>query len=141
GTAGDGLAQTPGAIVTVAGTGQEGYGGDGRPATAAQLRSPCCVAVDAAGNLFISDTGNHRIRKIRPDGTITTVAGSDKSGYGGDGGPATAALLAYPGCAALDVAGNLFISDASNHRIRKVSPDGNISTVAGSDKSGYGGDG
>ena len=141
GTAGNGLAQTPGVIVTVAGTGQEGYGGDGRPATAAQLRSPCCVAVDAAGNLFISDTGNHRIRKIRPDGTITTVAGSDKTGYGGDGGPATAALLAYPGCAALDVAGNLFISDASNHRIRKVSPDGNISTVAGSDKTGYDGDG
>ena len=130
-----------GAISTVAGDGTRGYGGDGGPATAAQLSRPEGVAVDGAGNLYIADTWNHRIRKVDAAGTITTVAGSGRSGYGGDGGPAVAAQLYGPAGVALDAAGNLYIADLLNQRIRKMDAAGTITTVAGSGRSGFGGDG
>ena len=101
-----------GLITTVAGTGVSGYGGDGGPATAAALSSPCGVAADAAGNLFIADYGNNRVRRVdAATGVITTVAGTGVSGYGGDGGPATSAALLDPTGVAVDGAGNLFIAD------------------------------
>jgi len=135
-----------GVISTVAGNGTGGFGGDAGPATAARLSSPSAVAVDGAGNLFIADTLNHRIRKVTPDGVIGTVAGIGGSGPGGfgfsgDGGPATAARLNSPSAVAVDGAGNLFIADRNNHRIRKVTPDGVIGTVAGTGTSGFSGDG
>ncbi|WP_207387496.1 protein kinase domain-containing protein [Protofrankia symbiont of Coriaria myrtifolia] len=130
-----------GTVTTVAGTGTPGYSGDGGPATAAQLAKPTSVLVDADGTLYIADTGNHRIRRIGTNDVITTVAGSGTSGYSGDGGPATAAQLARPGGLAADTAGNLYIADNANNRIRRVSSDGVIITVAGSGTSGYSGDG
>jgi len=89
------------------------------------------VAVDGAGNLFIADRNHHRVRKVDPKGIITTVAGSDKPGFSGDGGPAVAARLNMPTDLALDQAGSLFVLDAYNHRVRKVSSGGTITTVAG----------
>ena len=129
-----------GVISTVAGNGTRGYGGDGGPATAAQLQLPAGVAADGAGNLYIADFHNHRIRKVNSAGVISTVAGTGAAGYGGDGGPATAAQLKYPYGLALDGAGNLYIADYENHRIRKMNSAGNISTVAGTGAAGYGGD-
>ena len=117
-----------GMIFTVAGEGTGGVGGDGGPATAAHV-SPNAVAVDASGNLFIADSSD-RIRKVTPAGTISTVAGYGY-GFSGDGGPATAAQMGDPEGVAVDASGNLFIADSGNGRIRKVTPDGIISTVAG----------
>jgi len=130
-----------GTITTVAGTGQQGYSGDGGPATSASLYGPQGVALDAAGNLYIAEYNNHRIRKVTVAGTITTVAGNGQKGYSGDGGPATAASLYYPRAVAVDAAGNLYIADDRNNRIRKVTPAGTITTVAGNGQSGYSGDG
>ena len=130
-----------GVISTVAGNGTRGYGGDGGPATAAQLQLPVGVAADGAGNLYIADFHNHRIRKVDAAGDISTVAGTGTRGYGGDGGPAVNAKLGYPYGLALDGAGNLYIADFENHRIRKMNAAGNISTVAGNGAAGYGGDG
>jgi uncharacterized protein (TIGR03437 family) len=130
-----------GTISTVAGNGIMGYSGDGGPATSAQLNGPWDVAVDSAGSLYIADTWNNRIRKVAPDGTISTVAGSGTQGPLGDGGPATSAPLFNPRDVAVDYGGNLYISDASNNRIRKVAPGGTISTVAGNGTQGYSGDG
>jgi hypothetical protein len=119
--------------------------GDGGPATSAQLNYPQGLAVDVAGNIFIADSQDHRIRKVTPDGIITTVAGSSplpgKGGFSGDGGPAVDAQLNYPVDVAVDGAGNLYIADYGNNRIRKVSPDGTISTIAGDGTQGYSGDG
>jgi sugar lactone lactonase YvrE len=131
---------TDGRIAPFAGNGKEGPGGDGGPATAAQLGDPQQVAVDAQGNVYVTDSGNHRIRKIDPAGRITTIAGNGVSGYRGDGGPATAAYL-VPGSLGLAVDGrcNLYIADFC--RVRKLSPDGTIDTVAGTGTCGYGGDG
>ena len=112
-------------------TGSEGFSGDGGPATAAQLNFPTGVAADAAGNLFMADTFNNRIRKVSASGTITTVAGTGVRGFGGDGGPATAAQLNYPQGVAVDAIGNLFIADTGNMLIRKVSANGIVTTVAG----------
>ena len=134
-------------ISTVAGDGTDGYGGDGGPATAAQLHGPQDVALDGAGNLYIADLGNHRIRKVDAAGVITTVAGDGTDGYGGDGGAATAAQLYNPSGVALDAAGNLYIADSENRRIRRVDAAGVITTVAGDgtwrfrDLSGLSGDG
>ena len=128
-------------IETVAGTGTAGYGGDGGAAVAAQVSSPYGVAADGAGNLYIADTGSHRIRKVNSAGVITTVAGDGAQGYGGDGGPAVDAQLYNPTGVALDGAGNLYIADFRNHRIRKVDAAGDISTVAGDGTRSYGGDG
>jgi sugar lactone lactonase YvrE len=120
-----------GLTTTIAGNGMLGFSGDGGPATAAQLFMPMGVAVDAAGNLYIADAGNNRIRKITPDGTIMTVAGNRQFGYSGNGGQAKSAQLYWPRDVAVDAAGNLYIADTGNKRIRKVTPDGRINTVAG----------
>ncbi len=120
-----------GTITTVAGTGELGDRGDGGAATAAQLAEPSGVAVDGAGNVFIADRGNHRIRKVDSEGVISTVAGSGVMGFDGDGGPATAAMLASPGGVGVDGLGALYIADTGNHRIRRVAPDGVITTFAG----------
>jgi sugar lactone lactonase YvrE len=130
-----------GLITTAAGTGKAGFTGEGGPATAARLEAPAHVAVDAAGNLFIAERGNHRVRKVGVDGIITTVAGTDEAGFSGDNGPATAAQLDAPHGMAVDAAGNLFVADSKTHRVRKVSPDGIITTVAGTGEEGFSGDG
>src|SRR5207244_4512153 len=104
---------------------------DGGPAAFAQLYYPNTVAVDAAGNVFIADTDIHRIRKINTTGVITTVAGNGSGGFSGDGGPATSAQLYFPAAIAVDAAGNLFIADTRNGRVRKVTPSGVITTIAG----------
>jgi len=135
-----GFAQS-GIISTVAGNGAAGFSGDGDPATSAQLYGPTGVAVDAAGNLYIADSSNNRIRKVTPGGVITTVAGNGSAGFSGDGGPATSAQLAHPNDIAVDTAGNLFIVDTNNNRIRKVTPGGVITTVAGNGSVGFSGDG
>jgi uncharacterized protein (TIGR03437 family) len=109
-----------GVISTVAGNGTLGYSGDDGPATSAQLSWPEGVAVDSAGNLYVADQNNNRIRKVS-NGVITTVAGNGMPGYSGDNGPATSARLNWPGDVAVDFAGNLFIADYRNNRIRKVS--------------------
>jgi uncharacterized protein (TIGR03437 family) len=131
-----------GSITNVAGTGYCGFSGDGGPAASATLCAPSGIAVDASGNLFIADTHNNRIRKVSAAGIITTVAGNGAQGtFSGDGGPATSASLWSPTAVAIDTAGNLFIADDVNCRIRKVSPAGIISTVAGNGNAGYSGDG
>jgi len=118
-----------GVITTVAGNGTQGSGGDNGPATSAQLREPEGVAVDSAGNLFIADSSNSRVRKVS-NGVITTVAGNGTYGFGGDNALATSAQLDFPRDVAVDLAGNLYIADSLNNRIRKVS-NGAITTVAG----------
>ena len=118
-----------GMISTVAGNGTPGFSGDNGPATSAQLFGPAAVAVDSAGNLYIADSFNQRIRKVS-NGVITTVAGNGAQWFGGDGGPATSAELWYPSGVAVDSAGNLYIADTFNHRIRKVS-NGVITNAAG----------
>ncbi len=120
-----------GVITTIAGTGQPGYSGDGGPATSAGLKGPRGVALDSRGNIYIADTDNNRIRKIGPNGTITTIAGNGLLGFTGDGGPATQARIAGPRGLALDPTGNLYIADAVNNRIRKVDTSGIITTIAG----------
>ena len=130
-----------GNISTVAGTGEFGFSGDGGPAVEAQLARPYSVAFDAAGNLYIADRNNQRIRKVDSMGNITTVAGTGERGFSGDGGPALEAQLSFPFDLALDTEGNLFIADTGNHRIRKVDSMGNISTVAGTGEPGFSGDG
>ena len=134
-------AQTGWTITTVAGTGEGGFSGDGGPATAARLAYPEGVALDGAGNLYIADVSNHRIRKVDSTGTITTVAGSGQPGFSGDGGPATEAQLDNPLGVAVDGAGNLYIADRLNHRIRKVDSRGTITTIAGTGEGSYSGDG
>jgi len=124
-------AAQPGTITTVVGTGTAGFSGDGGAATAAKINSPRGLFIDGAGNLYIADRLNHRIRKVDADGIITTVAGTGVQGFSGDGGPATAAQLNDPTGVAVDEAGNLYIADAENHRIRKVDTGGIITTVAG----------
>ena len=130
-----------GTITTVAGTGEHGFGGDGGPASQAQISSPTGVAVDGAGNLYIADAGNHRVRRVDSTGTITTVAGTGEHGFGGDGGPASQAQISSPTGVAVDGAGNLYIADAGNHRVRRVDSTGTITTVAGTGEAGFGGDG
>jgi sugar lactone lactonase YvrE len=132
---------TDGTITTVAGTGAWGYSGDGGRAAGARLAYPEGVAVSAAGILYIADSDNNRVRKVALNGVITTVAGSGTAGYSGDGGPATGARLSSPFGLAVDSAGALYIADKANHRIRKVSPNGVITTIAGNGIAGYSGDG
>lgn len=128
-------------ITTVAGNGAAAYSGDSGPATAAALNHPRGVAIDAAGNIYVADLDNSRIRRIGTDGMITTVAGIGEAGFAGDGGAATAALLNRPQAVAVDAFGNLFIADTQNRRIRKVTAAGIISTIAGNGVEAYSGDG
>ncbi len=130
-------------IDTFAGNGVQGFFGDGGAATAAQLNTPQSVALDGDGNLYIADTGNHRIRRVdAATDSIETVAGNGVQGFFGDGGAATAAQLDTPQGAALDRQGNLYIADTGNHRIRRVdAATDNIDTVAGNGVQGFSGDG
>lgn len=129
-------------IRAFAGTGEKGYSGDGGPAKSAQLNNPFDVALDAAGNLYFSDTFNHCVRRVdAKTGVITTVAGNGKKGYAGDGGPAKEAMLNEPYGVEVDRVGRIYIVDRLNYCIRVVSKDGMIDTLAGTGKSGYSGDG
>jgi hypothetical protein len=129
-----------GIITTVAGTGEQGFSGDGAAATSAILDSPAGVAVDASGNIFIADTRNHRIREVLAStGVITTIAGTGVKGFSGDGGPALSATLAGPQALAFDSAGNLYIADTDNHRVRKITGT-TITTVAGNGEQIFSGD-
>ena len=130
-----------GSVAVVAGNGFAGFSGDGGPATGTELYVPKGMALDAAGNLYIADCFNHRIRRVDASGIITTVAGDGTFGYAGDGGPATEAELNRPEDVALDGAGNLYIADVFNHRIRRVDAKGIITTVAGAGNQSDGGDG
>ena len=117
----------------------DAHAGDGGPATAAQIRNIGGVAVDRAGNLYIAEASGHSIRKVTSGGTITTIAGTAIQGYNGDARPAITAQLNFPSDVAVDTNGNCYIADTSNLRVRKVTPDGLISTVAGT--PGTNGDG
>ena len=130
-----------GVISVLAGTGTAGFSGDGGVASSASLNLPYGLAVDLAGNVYVADLGNHRVRRIGPDGIIVTVAGNGQTGSGGDGGPAINAPLMTPRNLAVDAAGNLFIAEFDGHRVRKVTPDGRITTVAGTGIAGFRGDG
>jgi len=131
-----------GNISTIAGNGQGNFGGDFGPATQAQLSGPDGVALDNAGNVYISDFANNRVRVVAPNGTISTYAGNGNPGFAGDGGAATSAQLNQPAGLAVDAAGNLYIADSNNSVVRKVTPSGTISTVAGTGgKFGFSGDG
>jgi uncharacterized protein (TIGR03437 family) len=121
------------AVVTVAGNGSAGQGGDGGIALQGQLNQPAACAVDTAGNLFIADTLNNRIRLVTPAGAISTVAGNGAGGFAGDGQPATHAMLNAPAGVAVTDSGDIFIADSGNNRVRLVTADGVIATVAGAD--------
>jgi len=124
-----------GIITSVAGSGKAGdaggFAGDGGPATNARLNVVVGLAVDGGGNLFIGDDGNRRVRRVSPDGTLTTVVGTGQAGFSGDGGPALQAQISAAIGLVVDAHGNLLIADVGNSRVRKVSPDGIITTVAG----------
>jgi poly(3-hydroxybutyrate) depolymerase/sugar lactone lactonase YvrE len=120
-----------GIIHTVAGTGTPGFSGDSGPALQARLYQPWGLAIDREGRLLIADAGNHCIRRVSRDGTITTVAGNGTEGFDGDSGPAVAARLSFPAHLAVDSLGNVFIADTPSHRIRRVAPDGTITTLVG----------
>lgn len=131
---------TAGIITSIAGTGEAGFGGDGGPATAAQFNGISAMAFDAAGNVYIADFDNHRIRKISADGVITTVAGTGDPKYNGDGLPATQANIGEPCGVVVDADGVVYIGDQFNRRVRAVTPDGVMHTVAGMGKVGLVGD-
>ncbi len=130
-----------GVITTFAGNGQSGDSGDGGPATQARLMSPSALAVGPDGSLYIVDADASRVRRVAPDGIITTVAGNGQYDFTGDGGPATSATLAYPYGVAVAPDGSLIIADSDNVRIRRVTPDGKIDTIAGNGEYGSSGDG
>ncbi len=132
---------TAGIINSFAGSAATGFSGDGGPATAAVLSHAEGITIDGAGNVYFSDNANHTVRKVNTSGIITTVAGIGGAGYSGDGGPATLALLSNPDGIAIDVAGNLYINDAGNSRVRKVNTAGIITTIAGVGTVGDTGDG
>lgn len=131
---------TNGLISTFAGNGSYRFSGDGNPAATAQLNGPKSVAVDTSGNVFISDFGNNRVRKVGTAGIMTTVAGNGDSGYSGDNAPAITRRI-NPWGVAVDSAGNLYIGDYLSNRIHKVTKDGILYTIAGTGKNGFTGDG
>ena len=128
-------------IATVAGNGTAGFAGDGGLATTGEVFAPCGVAADRAGNLFIADSSNNRIRRVNTSGLLSTIAGTGVAGFAGDNGPATSARLNTPRGVALNNTGNLFIADFPNNRIRRVDTNGIITTTAGNGGSGFTGDG
>ncbi len=133
---------TPGGTIdTIAGTGRYGFSGDKGPAKDALLNSPTSVAVDGDGNVYIADAFNNRIRKVDTSGIITTIAGDGTTTFKGDGGPATSAGLSSPYGLAVDNAGNIYVADTGNRRIRMIAPDGKISTIAGTGTAAFSGDG
>ena len=129
-----------GRLIIVAGNHSYGYSGDGGPADYATLAFPTAVIPAQDGSIYISDTNNHRIRKVGTDGNIYTVAGDGTEGFGGDGSPATQAKLDYPEKIALASDGSLYIADGNNSRIRKIDPEGYITTVVGDGTYGFAGD-
>src|SRR6185437_15870125 len=127
----------------VAGNGTAGFSGDDGPATQAMLSQPFAVAVASDGSVFIADTDNHRIRRVGPDGIITTVAGNGTSGFSGDGGPALQATLGPVGVA-VAADGTVYVAETEigvstigNNRVRRIRPDGIITTVAGNGAVGF----
>jgi NHL repeat-containing protein len=130
-----------GTIDTIAGTGRPGFSGDGGPAVNAELNQPSSIAFGPAGDLFIADRQNERIRRVDQHGIITTFAGTGIKGFSGDGGPARAAALATPYGIAFDSGGDLFIADSDNNRIRRVDRNGIITTIAGTGEARAFGDG
>ena len=132
---------TPPTISTFAGDGHAGFNGDGIPATSANLTFPTGVAEDSAGDVYLADTLNFRVRLVKPNGTIRTVAGDGIPGYNGDGGKATKAELLEPESPALDSQGTLYIADSGNNRVRMVDKSGVISTFAGTGGCGRTGNG
>ncbi|MFC4598199.1 S-layer homology domain-containing protein [Cohnella hongkongensis] len=133
--------QTTGIITTVVGTGVAGFSGDGGPANLAQLNTPYSIDFDDSGNLYIADRNNNRVRKVDTSGNISTVAGAGVAGYSGDGGPATAARMNSPIGLTVDDDGTLYVAENGNHIVRKISPTGIITTVAGTGAFGDSGDG
>jgi hypothetical protein len=129
-----------GTVTTIAGTGTAGSTGDGGQATLARLSAPERLAFDTAGNLYIADSANNKIRKVTPAGIISTVAGTGTAGFSGDNGQATSARLRTPTDVAIKPDGTMYIADRANQRIRKVTPAGVISTVAGNGTAGYSAD-
>jgi YVTN family beta-propeller protein len=130
-----------GTITTIAGSGVNGYTGNGGPAISAALSGPRQIAFDSAGNIYISELTNNVIRKVDSSGTISLFAGSGVAGFGGDGGPATSATLYWPRGIAFDSSGNFYIADSNNRRVRIVSTNGTINTFAGNGNGGCQGDG
>lgn len=128
-------------INTIGGNGVAGYGGDGIAATSSQFNTPYGVAVDAAGNCYVADQLNNRIRKISPTGIVTTIAGTGTAGYTGDWGPATAATIYAPHGIAVDAIGSVYFSDYGNTVVRKINPAGIITTIAGTGFAGTGASG
>jgi uncharacterized protein (TIGR03437 family) len=128
-------------ITTIAGSGTTGWSGDLGPALSAQFSDPIRVAVDAAGNVYLTDYGNSSIRKVFTDGTVNSVTGNGSSGFSGDGGSAVGAQISSPHDIAIDASGNLYIADTGNTRVRRIDASGNISTFAGNGIRGYNGDG
>ena len=127
---------TPGGTISAfAGTGIQGFSGDGGPAISARLTGPQGLAVDAEGNVFIADGNGARVRKVNSAGTITTIAGTGRIGFSGDGGHATSAQLGWPYGVAVDGQGNVYIAEEQGGRVRKVSPGGTITTFAGGGSS------
>ena len=130
-----------GVIATIAGTGIAGFSGDGGSALNAQLNLPYGLALDSAGNVYVADLGNQRVRRITPDGIITTVAGTGRKASSPDGAAPTDTSLLSPRNVAIDAAGDLYIAEFEGHRIRKLTPDGKLSTVVGTGVAGSSGDG
>jgi RPA family protein len=135
------VVSTSGIITTFAGNGNSGYSGDGGPATSAELYYPSGVAVSSTGEVYITDTDNHRVRVVFTNGTITTFAGDGAPGYSGDGGPATSAELNSPTGVAVYSTGEVYIADTLSYCIRVVFTNGTITTFAGDGTPGYSGDG
>jgi hypothetical protein len=135
------IINSAGIISTLAGNGIYGFSGDGGPATAAEINGPMGIYADNFGNVYFADIGNQRIRKINVNGIITTVAGNGVLGFSGDGGPATSAEFDDPAGICEDIWGSIYVADEFNNRVRKISPNGIISTIAGGAGRGYLGDG
>jgi len=129
-----------GIITTIAGTGIPGFNGDGRQATATQVNLVTNIIADATGEIYFTDYGNMRIRKISLSGIVTTIAGKGSAGFSGDGGQATAAELYYPYAMAIDGSGNIYFTDSYNNRIRKINTEGIITTIGGNGKGAFSGD-